>query len=189
MLISSCTSGCADQKEESLINFQILALMCLIALSFATSLAGVPPRRTPQRHPCGNRAESFTCVFLASLLLDAQYLLQLGPVGRQRLQGRCREFAGCSFVFFYTSWDMQDSEGKRGAGWDDLPSRYGWLVVSLNVAVLESLGDLGDAEFHQRGPEGKHADQNGVGSNHWKMFWKCSDWLPVIVPLIFPPSF
>lgn len=59
------------EREESLINFQILALMCLIALSFATSLAGALP--------CGRRggvpevaAQSFTCVFLASLLLDAQ---------------------------------------------------------------------------------------------------------------------
>lgn len=57
-------------REESLINFQILALMCLIALSFATSLAV----RSPGGRCSGVPAvavQSFTCVFLASLL-DAQ---------------------------------------------------------------------------------------------------------------------
>lgn len=51
------------EREESLINFQILALMCLIALSFATSLAGALPRRTPPRRPCGSRAEFHLRIF------------------------------------------------------------------------------------------------------------------------------
>lgn len=116
------------------------------------------------------------------------------------LQGSvCRDVAGLLVFFFffsYTSWDLQDSEGKRGTGWVDLASRYGWLVVSLNVAVLESLGDLGDVEFQPARTRRKKWCWVKPLGRLW-LVWtagRCSgqqercDWLPVIVPLIFAPS-
>lgn len=173
------------EREESLINFQILALMCLIALSFATSLACALPRWTPQRRPCGNRADFHLCIFSLGIIrctIAAAARARLKAAFAGTLRG---ELAGCRFTFFLP---QLGTEGQRGCpgkpGRPGLPSLYGWLAVSLNVAARESLGDLGDVEFHQRGPEGKHEDQNGVGSNHWEH----SDWLSVIVHLIFPPS-
>lgn len=57
------------EREESLINFQIQALMCLIALSFPTSLVSELPPWTAEPGPCGYRGEVSTCVFIGLVII------------------------------------------------------------------------------------------------------------------------
>lgn len=57
------------EREESLINFQIRALMCLIALSFPTSLVSELPPWTAEPGPCGYRGEVSTCVFIGLVII------------------------------------------------------------------------------------------------------------------------
>lgn len=128
------------EREESLINFQILALMCLIALSFAASLAGALPRWTPQRRPCRKRAEFHLRIFS---LIIIRCTIAAAAAARRRLKGVLPWRARRLPVRFFPRWPGSEGQrgppGERGTVWPDLLAPNGASVISLTVAVLGAL--------------------------------------------------
>lgn len=63
--------------------------MCLIALSFPTSLVSELPQWTVELGPCGYRGEIFTCVFLGLVIIRctiaAVSRLRLKPIRTEKL--------------------------------------------------------------------------------------------------------
>lgn len=90
---------CLPKREDSLINFQIQALMCLIALSFPTSLVSELPPWTAAPGPCGYRAEAFTCVFIDFVIIRCT----IAAVVSQRQPETKRIFQVLFLTFFFPS--------------------------------------------------------------------------------------